>query len=385
VKIASVVGARPNFIKLIPIHNALSKTFEHVIINTGQHYDFEMSKIFFKEFDLPKPDFDLNIGSGTACFQMSKMIEELEKIFLSSKFDLVIVYGDTNSTFAGAFAASKCGISVMHVEAGLRSFDKRMPEETNRILTDHISEYLFAPTNTAVKNLKDEHVTGKIIYSGDVSMEIVEHAIRLSPRSKILDNLKLEPKSYVLFTMHRAENTSSDDPLSSIIRAFEMMPETQIVFPIHPRTEKILRERDLYDRIKKCHNVKLIKPVGYIDFINLMQNAKKILTDSGGIQKEGYLLSIPCITIRDNTEWVETVESGWNVLTGVDTKKIVKAVQDWVPSCTLKPIFGNGQTSRTIKELIASIAKDKEKNNWQTNIVVLKNQSSHAKYNTGKH
>src|SRR5438445_8849384 len=183
-KIASVVGARPNFIKLIPIHKAISKIFDHTIIHTGQHYDYELSEIFFKEFNLPKPNFDLEVGSGTACFQISEMIKKLEKIYLSSDFDLVIVYGDTNSTFAGALAATTCDIKIVHVESGLRSFDRRMPEETNRVLTDHLSEYLFAPTKTAVKNLNREHVSGQIISSGDISVEIVKHAVRLSARSK---------------------------------------------------------------------------------------------------------------------------------------------------------------------------------------------------------
>jgi UDP-N-acetylglucosamine 2-epimerase len=361
-KIASVVGARPNFIKLIPIHKAISKTFDHTIIHTGQHYDYELSEIFFKEFNLPKPNFDLDVGSGTACFQISEMIKKLEQVFLSSNFDLVIVYGDTNSTFAGALAANRCGIKVIHVEAGLRSFDRRMPEENNRILTDNISEYLLAPTKTAVKNLNRENVSGQIIYTGDISVEIVKEAVKVSSRSKILDDLQLEPKSYVLCTMHRAENTSSDDSLLSVIHAFEILSEISIVFPIHPRTENILKEKKLYERLKKCSNVKLIKPVGYIDFVKLMQNARKIVTDSGGIQKEAYLLSVPCITIRDNTEWVETVEAGWNILTGVHTKKIVKAVRDWMPSRTLKPIFGNGQTSNVIKKLISSMNKNKKVN-----------------------
>ncbi|HYL67314.1 MAG TPA: UDP-N-acetylglucosamine 2-epimerase (non-hydrolyzing) [Nitrosopumilaceae archaeon] len=360
-KIASVVGARPNFIKLIPIHKAIRNSFDHRIIHTGQHYDYELSEIFFKEFNLPRPNFDLNVGSGTACYQISEMIKKLEKIFLATDFDLVIVYGDTNSTFAGALAANRCGIKVAHVEAGLRSFDRRMPEENNRVLTDHISEYLFAPTKTAVKNLNREHVTGQIMYTGDISVEIVNEAIRLSSRSEILNNLQIEPKSYVLVTMHRAENTLSENSLISVINAFEILSEMQIVFPIHPRTEKILKEKKLYERLKRCQNVKLIKPVGYIDFIKLMKNARRIVTDSGGIQKEGYLLSIPCITIRDNTEWVETVEMGWNILTGVHTKKIVKAVRHWEPSRTLKPIFGNGQTSKTIKELIVSLTKNNKR------------------------
>lgn len=347
-KIASVVGARPNFVKLIPVHKTVSTVANHTIIHTGQHYDYEMSEVFFKEFNLPKPDFDLETGSGTACIQISNMIKKLEQIFIASKFDFIIVYGDTNSTFAGAFAAEKCGIKVAHVEAGLRSFDRRMPEETNRILTDHISEYLFAPTQTAVNNLNKENVAGKIIYSGDISVEVVSEAVKLSSKSTILDMLDLEPKKYVLCTMHRAENTMSEETLIPVLRAFEELSEVRIVFPIHPRTEKVLKEKNLYERLTKCQNVRLIKPVGYIDFIKLMKNAFKIITDSGGIQKESYLLAVPCITIRKNTEWVETVTQGWNIITDTDTNRIVDAVRNWIPTNQLTPIFGEGKTSTII-------------------------------------
>lgn len=353
-KIASVVGARPNFVKLIPVHRALSTAVEHTIIHTGQHYDYEMSEVFFKEFNLPKPNFDLEVGSGPPGMQIGEMLKKLEQIFISSKFDSVIVYGDTNSTLAGALAAEKCGLKVAHVEAGLRSFDRRMPEETNRILTDHLSHYLFAPTDTAVNNLKKENVHGKIIFSGDISVEVVNESIKLSSISTILEDLHVEPKKYVLCTMHRAENTASDDTLVSVLRAFEMLTEYKIVFPIHPRTEKILKEKDLYERLKKCSNVSLIKPVGYIDFVKLMDNASKIITDSGGIQKESYLLSVPCITIRKNTEWLETVEAGWNLIADTDTEKITNAVKNWNPSNSIKPIFGNGTTSGIIKKTLCN-------------------------------
>jgi UDP-N-acetylglucosamine 2-epimerase (non-hydrolysing) len=362
-KIASVVGARPNIIKLAPIHKAI-RTFSdhhrHVIIHTGQHYDYKLSEIFFKEFDLPKPNFDLNVGSATPGFQIGEMIKKLEKIFLKyNDFDLVLVYGDTNSTFAGALAAMKSGIRVAHIEAGLRSFDRRMPEEINRILTDQLSDYLFAPTQTAIENLEREHVFGKIVYSGDIAVEIINYAVQISSKSLILENLQLRRKAYILFTMHRAENTDSHDSLISIIRAFETLSEIEIVFPIHPRTTNLLKKRDLYSRLEKCKNVKLIQPVNYIDFIKLMQNAKKVITDSGGVQKEAYLLSVPCITIRRNTEWIETVRSGWNILTDTDTKKIVKATRDWMPSPTsnqkIKPIFGDGHTSAIIKNSIMSL------------------------------
>jgi len=351
-KIASVVGARPNFVKLYPIHNAIRNYSEHTIIHTGQHYDYELSETFFKEFDLPKPHYNLNVGSGTQAFQIGEMIKRLEAIFLKSDFDLVIVYGDTNSTLAGAFSAMRSGIKVAHVEAGLRSFDRRMPEEINRILTDNLSDYLFAPTETAVRNLKNEHVYGKIFNTGDLSVEIINHAIKLSSKSKILDHLELEPKSYILFTMHRAENTDSKDSLIAIIHAFELLSEIKIVFPIHPRTKKVLKEKNLYERLLKCKNVKLIKPLGYLDFVKLMKNANKVITDSGGIQKESYLLAVPCITIRNNTEWIETVDAGWNLITGMHTNKIVKAARNWIPTTKIKPILGDGRTSTIIKDLL---------------------------------
>jgi UDP-N-acetylglucosamine 2-epimerase len=360
-KIASIVGARPNFVKLAPIHRAIKSFSDHTIIHTGQHYDYKLSEIFFKEFDLPKPDVDLEVGSGEPGFQTGEMIKRLEQIFLDSHFDIVLVYGDTNSTFAGAFSAVRSGIDVAHVEAGLRSFDRTMPEEINRVLTDHISHYLFAPTNTSIKNLEREHVSGRILYTGDISVEIIKDAIKLSSESSILRNLQLEAKSYTLFTMHRAENTNYKDSLASVIRVFEVLLEmqikTRIIFPIHPRTENKLKMKGLYNRLKNCANVSLIEPVGYIDFIKLMQNAQKVITDSGGVQKESYLLEVPCITIRNNTEWVETVTEGWNMLAGTDTNRIVKAIVDWTPriSNPVKPIFGDGHTSSTIKEILTSI------------------------------
>ena len=352
-KIASVVGARPEFIKLTAVHAALAPVTDHAIIHTGQHYDYELSGIFFKELKIPEPDYNLNVGSSSQMVQISDMITGLEKIFSTSHFDLIIVYGDTNSTFAGALAAMRTGIKVAHVEAGLRSFDRRMPEEINRLLTDQLSDYLFAPTRTAIENLDREHVYGKVIYSGDIHVEILNEALQLSKNSSILKDLGLEPKTYTLFTMHRAENTLSDESLISVLRAFEILSEVQIVFPIHPRTRKILQEKNLLRRLEKCKNVRLIEPLGYIDFVKLMQNAYKIITDSGGIQKESYLCHVPGITIRENTEWVETVKVGWNVLTGTNTERIVNAVRSWQPTTnSIEPIFGNGDTSKIIRDNI---------------------------------
>jgi UDP-N-acetylglucosamine 2-epimerase len=352
VKIASVVGARPNFIKLAPVHKALSKFANHTIVHTGQHYDYELSEIFFKEFHLPKPDYNLEVGSGKPTYQIAEIIKRLEKIFATTRFDLAIVYGDTNSTFAGALAANRMGIKVAHVESGLRSFDRRMPEEINRVLTDHISDYLFAPTPTAVNNLKQERVYGKVVYTGDVSVEMVRRAAGFASKSSIAADLGLDPKSYLLFTMHRAENTDSKASLVSVIRAFERLPEIRIVFPIHPRTAKSLEEIGLFDRLRRCKNIKIIQPVGYVDFIRLMQGARKLVTDSGGAQKEAYLLSVPCITIRRNTEWVETVKAGWNVLTDTVTEEIVRAARDWEPSGRTRSIFGDGMASARISNFI---------------------------------
>jgi len=342
------------------VHGAISTFSEHTIIHTGQHYDYRLSEIFFKEFDLPKPDFELQVGSGAPATQIGEMLKRLQRIFhKNNEFDAALVYGDTNSTFAGALSAAKSGIKVAHVEAGLRSFDRRMPEEINRILTDHLSDYLFAPTGTAFKNLKREHVNGSVVCTGDVSVELIRLVLRkLVPRSRILELLQLNENNtpYILMTIHRAENTSSEQCLASLIRACENLSderkELEIIFPVHPRTAIFLKHVNLYNRLKKCKNVQSIKPVGYIDFISLMQNAKKIITDSGGVQKEAYLLGVPCITLRRNTEWVETVEAGGNILIDPNTDKIIKAVNEWMPVSRVfnrRQIFGDGKTSEKIK------------------------------------
>jgi UDP-GlcNAc3NAcA epimerase len=365
-KIASVVGARPNFVKLAPIHRAIESFSDHTIIHTGQHYDYRLSEIFFKEFHLPPPDIELDVGSGESGFQTGEMIKKLEKVFLDSKFEIVLVYGDTNSTFAGAFAASRSSLKIGHIEAGLRSFDRSMPEEINRILTDHISDQLFAPTYTAMKNLQREHVSGKVLYTGDLSVEIIKEAVNLASKSSILDNLELETKSYMLFTMHRAENTNNEKKMESIMHVFETLLQRgidmRIIFPIHPRTTNKLKITGQYERIENCENVILLEPVGYVDFIKLMLNAQKVITDSGGIQKESYLLGVPCITIRNNTEWVETLEDGWNILTGTDPDKIVTAIVEAGPNQTHnfpdQTIFGSGRTSEIIKDALMTFMQN---------------------------
>jgi len=358
-KIASIVGARPNFVKLGPVHKSLmSSGIEHVIVHTGQHYDYEMSDIFFSDFKLPKPDIHVGVGSGSSCFQIGEIIKRLENKIIEKQIDLILVYGDTNSTLAGAICANKCNIELGHIEAGLRSYDRTMPEENNRILTDHLSDYLFVPTKNAVKNLKKEKIRGKIYYTGDLSVEIMDKMKSISENSEILDILNLKSKSYLLFTMHRAENTNSKDFFLQLLAAFEMLKDHIIVFPLHPRTKKMFETFGLLDRLLNYSNVKTLLPVGYIDFIALLHNSVKVITDSGGIQKEAYLLKVPCITMRKNTEWIETLKGQWNVLTGVDSKKIVHAVRKSPPDSKYsKFIFGTGIASKIINESISSIVK----------------------------
>ncbi|MDW7731264.1 MAG: UDP-N-acetylglucosamine 2-epimerase (non-hydrolyzing), partial [Methanolobus sp.] len=311
-RIFSVIGARPQFIKCAPLSRELRTEHQEILVHTGQHYDHNMSDIFFKDLGIPKADYNLGIGSATHGEQTGKMLSEIEKLLIKERPDVVLVYGDTNSTLAGSLAATKLQIPVAHVEAGLRSFDKSMPEEINRILTDHVSDLLFCPTETAVNNLKNEGITKGVCNVGDVMMDALNYNLRIAEKkSQVLKDLDLLPKDFMIATAHRASNTNKIENLSSIVKAFCNTDEN-IVFPVHPRTEKYLREYGLWNRL--CEHVKVISPVGYLDMLTLMFNSKKILTDSGGVQKEAYMLGVPCITLRENTEWVETVNEGWNVL-----------------------------------------------------------------------
>jgi len=327
-KILTVVGARPQFIKLAPLSKILRENgINEIIVHTGQHYDENMNDLFFKELEIPEPDYNLGIGSGNHGEQTGRMLIEIEKIILKEKPDLVIVYGDTNSTLAGALSASKLHIKLAHVEAGLRSFNKRMPEEINRVLTDHVSDILFCPTQTAVENLKNEGITNGVYLVGDVMFDALLHFSKISDmKSNILERLNIKPKEYYLATIHRAENTDNYERLKNILTAFSKMDE-MVVFPIHPRTKKMINYYGLDDLIEN-DNVKVIDPVGYLDMLKLEKNAKAILTDSGGVQKEAFWLKVPCITLRDETEWIETVNLGWNRLVGSNVEKILKAVRD---------------------------------------------------------
>ncbi|OEU43605.1 UDP-N-acetylglucosamine 2-epimerase [Methanosarcina sp. Ant1] len=349
-RILSVVGARPQFIKCAPVSRIIRKRNEEILVHTGQHYDPEMSDVFFEELDIPKPDYNLGIGSGTQGEQTGKMLIEIEKVLLKEKPDLVIVYGDTNSTLTGALAASKLHIKVAHVEAGLRSFDRAMPEEINRVVTDQISNILFCPTDTAVMNLKNEGITEGVYNVGDVMVDALKYNQKIAEdKSTILQDLSLNPKEFLLATVHRASNTDNKENLSSIVKAFSDSEET-IVFPVHPRTRKYLKEYNLWGKILK--STKVIPPVGYLDMLKLESNARRILTDSGGVQKEAYMLRIPCTTLRDSTEWVETVEEGWNILVGADYEKIKKSIREFEVPGKSRKIFGDGKAAEKIDELL---------------------------------
>ena len=350
-KIASIVGARPNFVKLAPLSRELRWDFEEIIVHTGQHYDYELNKIFFDELGIPAPNYHLEVGSGTHGFQTGEMIKRIEEVLREEEPDLVLDFGDTNTTLAGALAAVKLHIRIGHVEAGLRSYDKKMPEEINRVLVDHCSDLLFCPTETAIENLKKEGLSEGVYLTGDVMVDSLNYCINIAEnKSTILDDLDLKPNDYYLATVHRAENTDCPEKLKNIVDAFCEI--RNVVFPCHPRTENCLKQLGLWDRLNDY--VKIIHSVGYFDMLVLEKNAKKILTDSGGVQKEAYILGVPGIILRKNTEWVETVEDGWNVLTGAKRDDILKAIREFEPKSGRRDVFGKGDASKKITHIIAN-------------------------------
>ncbi len=351
-KIVTVVGARPQFIKAAPVSRALKKPVQEILVHTGQHYDENMSRIFFDELGLPRPKYDLEVGSGPHGHQTGLILERIETVLLKEKPQLMLVYGDTNSTLAGALAAVKLRIPVAHVEAGLRSYNHDMPEEINRVLTDRCADLLFCPTKTAVNNLKKEGIVDGVTDTGDVMYDAaLLFADTAERRSDILDQHRLSPQSYFLCTVHRANNTDVKQNLQQIVKALIQIEEP-VLFPVHPRARKFLAEYGLIHLLNKSGNVILINPVSFLDMIHLEKNARAILTDSGGVQKEAYFYRVPCITLRNETEWVETVEDGWNMLTGTDTERIIQVVRTFRPKKTSKNPYGNGDASQRIKQII---------------------------------
>ncbi|MDD5164171.1 MAG: UDP-N-acetylglucosamine 2-epimerase (non-hydrolyzing) [Patescibacteria group bacterium] len=355
-KVLCVVGARPNFIKIAPLFKEFKKyqKIKPILVHTGQHYDYKMSGAFFKELNIPKPNYNLGIKAGLHGEQTGKTMIEFEKVCLKEKPDLVIVVGDVNATLAGALVAAKLHIPVAHIEAGLRSGDMNMPEEINRILTDHISDILFCPTPTAIKNLKKENIIKNVYNTGDLMYDVFLKNIKIAQKkSKILKILDLKPKAYCLLTIHRASNVDNPENLKKILEAIQESNE-KVIFPIHPRTQKQLKKLKL--KIEKC-KLKIITPVGYLDMLWLEKNAKKILTDSGGVQKEAYFAKTPCITLRDTIEWIETRKYGWNILVGNNKKKIIKAIKFFNPKEKQINCFGDGRTAKKIVKNILNKLK----------------------------
>lgn len=349
-KICTVIGARPQFIKASPLSNALKSKFQEIIIHTGQHYSYSMSDIFFDELNMSKPQYNLSIGSSSHGEQTGAMLSSIEKVLVTESPDYVLVYGDTNSTLAGALAAAKLHIPIIHIEAGLRSYNKKMPEEINRILTDHVSDFMFVPSEAAVKNLNSEGIIDGIFNVGDIMYDAILNAgERAAIKSKVFDDLNITSSNYILSTIHRAENTDDFSKLSNIVRSFNRI-DKKIVIPLHPRTKKMMNKFNL----EFSSNVKVIEPVGYLDMINLMKHSYCIMTDSGGIQKEAYYLNTPCVTLRNETEWNETVEVGWNILCDIESDIIIEAVNRTASVRNLNHpnLYGQGDTAKRIVNIL---------------------------------
>ena len=379
-KFLSIVGVRPQFVKAAMVCAAVERfnqtaspedRIEHQLLNTGQHYDFDMADVFFQQLPLPTPDFDLGVGSGTHGAQTAAMLEQIEEVLMREKPDFVIVYGDTNSTLAGALAAVKLHIPVAHVEAGLRSFNRQMPEEINRIVADHVSNVLLCPTYAAVEQLAREGIVSNVHFCGDVMLDAVcEFAPLARQQSKVLESLGLEPRQYILLTIHRAENTDSIPRMEQLADTLCRL-DRPTVFAMHPRLRAKLdaepEYRDLKKRLFSAEHLHIVAPLPYLDMLQLEANAQLIMTDSGGVQKEAYFVGTPCLTLRDETEWTETLQNGWNRVVGTSPEKILPLVQSlWSnngASPDARPAlaeFGNGAASDRILQILQEACKLRE-------------------------
>lgn len=354
-KVLSVVGARPQFIKAAPVSKALRlRGLGEFLVHTGQHYDYGMSQIFFDELGLPEPEVNLGVGSGPHGWQTAQMLTALEPVMQEQKPDWVLIYGDTNSTLAGALAACKLQIPLAHVEAGLRSFNREMPEEHNRVLADHCADVLFCPTQTAVANLAQEGIAAGVHLVGDTMYDAVLQFLEIAnQRPSILAELGLKPKEYLLATIHRPYNTDNPDNLGNILQAFLEADET-VVFAVHPRTRLKLQDLPGSRNLARSNHLQVIDPVGYLDMLVLQQNARLVLTDSGGMQKEAYFLGTPCLTLRPETEWVETVQAGWNLVVGTNREAILQGLKAGAWPAHRPLLFGNGKAATEICSLLAT-------------------------------
>lgn len=343
-RIFSIVGARPQFIKLAPLSSALAGLHEEIIVHTGQHYDYAMSQKIFEDLGIREPDIHLEITPGSVTSQITEMMLMLDAAMIKSKPDLIIVFGDTNSTFAGAMVAAKLNIPIVHIEAGLRSYNKAMPEEINRVTTDHVSKYLFAPTQTAVDILMKEGLAENSFFTGDIMVDTVKNNLQIAlSKSTIIADLELANEEYNLLTLHRNYNVDDTKVLEHLLNQVGELGE-KIIFPVHPRTRKMLA--DTYSVPK---NITLTDPQGYFDFIALENSSRRIITDSGGIQKEAYILKKPCITLRTETEWVETVDEKWNLLINPSEKNIALKIASFKPPENQRDVFGKNVTEKMVK------------------------------------
>jgi UDP-GlcNAc3NAcA epimerase len=348
-RIVTVIGNRPQFVKAAAVSRLLRERHEELIVNTGQHYDDELSRVFFDELGVPAPAVELGIGDGSSTSQTWRMLQALEPVLDDLRPDMVLVYGDTNSTLAGALAAAQRRIPVAHVEAGMRSFDRSMPEELNRVLTDHASDLLLCSTETAVANLEREGVAGEVRLVGDAMADVtLAFAPVAKEKSDALARIGVSPGGFLLATAHRAGNVDDPARLLRLVELLEALPPP-VVFPLHPRTRARLEAAGLMERVGR---LRVTPPLGYLDFLTLASSARAVLTDSGGVQKEAYLLGTPCVTMRDTTEWVETLETGWNVLVDLDAEAALRALDRPPPPGERPQLYGGGHAGERIGEAI---------------------------------
>lgn len=353
-KILTIAGTRPQLVKIAAVSRVIREQFNEILVNTGQHYDYNMAGVFFDELNIPRPDYDLGIGSDSHGRQTGKMLIAVEEVVEKEKPDMILVYGDTNSTLAGAMVASKLHIPIIHIEAGLRSYNKTMPEEINRIMTDHVSDVLFAPTSVAEKNLKNEGIVDNVFVVGDVMYDAVLYNMNLAEEKYKLDDFNLVAKQYYLGTIHRADNTDSKENLQAILEAFSSLDEI-VYLPLHPRTKHKIEKFGLTNILSNASNIKIVEPVSYLEMLLLEKNAKGIITDSGGVQKEAYFMKVPCVTLRPQTEWVETVEFGWNQLVNPVEDSLTDILKTLTLGQDIDNLYGDGTAAIKIKEILKNL------------------------------
>ena len=351
-RVLTLVGNRPQFVKAAAVSTRLREQHEEVLVHSGQHYDDELSAVFFRELELPAPDRELGIGSGDAGTQVAGIMHALEPVIEEARPALVLVYGDTNTTLAGALSCARLGVPLAHVESGMRSFDHSMPEERNRVLTDHLSDLLLCSTPTAVENLAREDVSEGVELVGDVMADVTLLTAPVAQRtSDALARFGVDEGGYLLVTAHRAGNVDAPEELRRLVELLSDLPQ-RTLFPVHPRTRARLEETGLLATLERAGGLDLLPPLGYLDFLQLLRHARAVLTDSGGVQKEAYLLEVPCITLRETTEWTETVELGWNRLTGLDRGRVLAALADLSRPAAHPELYGGGHAGSAVVDAI---------------------------------